>query len=162
MKCFGGEVCPSFSSALRMPHSFSAALGRAVSSCFRFRMSANTLRSTAFQPSSRISLPLAVNSSPAHSVVSRVSRYRKGLLTAISVRAMMSFRTFCSPLGSASRSACSILRVGRMAWWSVTFSRLTVRRVRGTASSTSSGVMSKNPSSASVSSSSISSSSSVI
>ena len=27
---------------------------------------------------------------------------------------------------------CSILRVGRMAWWSVTFFRLTVRRVRGT------------------------------
>ena len=52
--------------------------------------------------------------------------------------------------------------VGRMAWWSVTFSRLTVRRVRGTASSTSSGVMSKKPSSSSVSTSSISSSSSVI
>ena len=42
------------------------------------------------------------------------------------------------------------------------FSRLTVRRVRGTASSTSSGVMSRKPSSSSVSSSSISSSSSVI
>ena len=115
-----------------MLHSlFSAALGRVVSSCFRFKMSASTLRSTAFQPSSRISLPLAENSSPAHSVVSRVSRYRKGLLTAISVRAMMSFRTFCSPWAVRPDRLACILRVGRIAWWSVTFSLVDGAAVSG-------------------------------
>lgn len=74
VKCFGGVVFPSFISALRMAHSLSSIVGSVVNSCFRFRISASTLRSTAFQPSSRISLPLAVNSSPAHSVVSIVSR----------------------------------------------------------------------------------------
>ena len=74
VKCFGGDVCPSFSSALVTLHWLcSCTSGRTAASFCLPNSSPNIFRSMVFHPSDSTNLPFAENSSPAQMVIIEVS-----------------------------------------------------------------------------------------